>query len=150
MGVPSMVWFDRWWFLLVGSLVLGSLMAALLAFHFGAPFLTGPLETAVVLSVVAMLVATVGFSYSSIRFWRQMERGRHLTRAERRRRVWAYLLAFGVGGLTALAEFGRAHDRRWLWAYVPVAVLFAIAFAIRPRKRARHPRTHTRGADQRA
>ena len=88
-AVPSLVWFDRWSIALVGAVGVDIVLALGLQFRLVAPSLTGPAEAMIFISFPVMLVAIVGWTYTGMRFWAQIERGQHLTRTERRRRAWA-------------------------------------------------------------
>lgn len=135
--VPSLEWFDRWTILLIASAGAVMLLAIALQFRVAAPWLTGPAETTIFISVGVILVASVGWAYTGMRFWAQLKRGEHVTRAERRRRVRAYAVAFGAAAFAFVAlQFGP-QDKIWLWAYVPAGALLAFGFTLRPKKRVR-------------
>jgi hypothetical protein len=136
-AVPSLVWFDRWSIVLLVTVGVDILLALGLQFRVVTPLLTGPAEAMIFISFPVMLVAAVGWAYTSMRFWAQLRRGQHVTRAERRRRAWAYVLALGAAALVVVAEVLGAQNKLWLWAYVPAASLVALGYTMRPRKRVR-------------
>ena len=136
-AVPSLVWFDRWSIVLVIAAGVDIVLALGLQFRVVAPSLTGPAEATIFISFPVMLVAVVGWTYTGMRFWAQIERGQHLTRTERRRRAWAYVLAAGVAALVVVAEVFGTHNKLWLWAYLPAGILIALGSRLRPRKRVR-------------
>jgi hypothetical protein len=136
-AVPSLVWFDRWSIVLAVAVGVVIVLALGLQFRVVAPSLTGPAEAMIFISFPVMLVAVVGWTYTAVRFWAQIERGQHLTRTERRRRAWAYVLALGTAALILVAEVFGTHNKLWLWAYLPAGVLVAFSFRMRPRKRVR-------------
>jgi hypothetical protein len=136
-AVPSLVWFDRWSIVLALTVGVVIVIALGLQFRVVAPSLTGPAEATIFISFPVMLVAIVGWTYTGMRFWAQIERGEHLTRRERRRRAWAYVLALMVAALVLVPEVFGTHNKLWLWAYLPAGVLVALSFRMRPKKRVR-------------
>jgi len=138
-AVPSLVWFDRWTIVLLVTAGVDILLALGLQFRILA--FNGPTEAMMFISIPVMLVTVIGWSYTGIRFWAQIRRGEHLTRADRRRRVWAYALALSVAAFVGVAAVFGAHNKLWLWAYVPAGVLLALAPTLRPRKRVRTRRS---------
>jgi hypothetical protein len=129
------VWFGRWTIALLVTAGIDFLLA--LGAQLQVVAFTGLVEAMLVVSISVMLVAVVGWGYTGIRFWARIRRGEHLTRAERRRRVWAYALAVAVAAFVLVAEEFGAQNKLWLWAYIPAAVLLALAPRLRPRKRVR-------------
>ena len=138
--LPSVKWFDRWWFLLTAAMGLGLVLALALQFQVGGPALTGPMELGLFVSIGFALVALPGFLYTLARFWIQMRRGEHITRAERIRHIQAYILAFAAG---ASAFVGSTVRNPFVagFAFFVAFGLIAFGFALRPRKRARRRRS---------
>ena len=139
-AVPSLVWFDRWSIILVVAVGAAIALASALQFQVGAPWLTGFAETSLFTSLGVVLVAVVGWTYTAAKFWAQISRGEHVTRTERRRRAWAYALAFGAAAFVVVAEVLSPHNKLWLLAYVPAGGLVALGFTLRPKKRVRKRR----------
>jgi hypothetical protein len=141
MVVPSLEWFDRWSIVLLVIVGADILLALGLQLRLVGPLLTGPAEAMIFISLPVMLVAVVGWADTGMRFWAQLRRGEHVTRAERRRRAWAYVLALGAAALVGVAEVFGAQNKLWLWAYVPALGLVALGYTMGPRKRVRTRRS---------
>jgi|GEM_PF-5976720 len=134
-AVPSDVWFGRWTIALLVTAGIDFLLA--LGAQFQVVAFTGLVEAMLVVFDPGDVGRGRRLGYTGIRFWARIRRGEHLTRAERRRRVWAYALAVAMAAFVMVAEEFGAQNKLWLWAYIPAAVLLALAPRLRPRKRVR-------------